>query len=125
MPQLNERIAGEEADLSWRKERLILEIDGGPFHVDVSARNARKQRVCGNGRGGLCGVWTPTTSTNGRTPLIALGTQVNVSRRPSHMTVSATFGGRRLAVFVGVLHTWLVLKVEPEEQAWRSQSGYG
>src|SRR3712207_569977 len=30
MPQLNVRIAGEEADLSWRRERLIIEIDGGP-----------------------------------------------------------------------------------------------
>ena len=44
MPQLNERIAGEEADLSWRKERLILEIDGGPFHLDVG-EDARKQAV--------------------------------------------------------------------------------
>lgn len=42
LPRLNERIAGEEADLSWRRERLILEIDGGPFHLDAG-EDARKQ----------------------------------------------------------------------------------
>jgi hypothetical protein len=35
LPDLNFRIAGEEADLSWPAERLIVEIDGGPFHLDV------------------------------------------------------------------------------------------
>jgi hypothetical protein len=35
LPQLNVRIAGEEADLSWPGRRLIIEIDGGPFHLDV------------------------------------------------------------------------------------------
>lgn len=44
MPELNRRIAGEEADLSWRRERLILEIDGGPFHLDVG-EDARKQAI--------------------------------------------------------------------------------
>jgi hypothetical protein len=34
LPRLNVRIAGEEADLSWRSERLIIEIDGAPFHLD-------------------------------------------------------------------------------------------
>jgi very-short-patch-repair endonuclease len=43
MPELNVRIAGEEADLSWRFARLIVEIDGGPFHLDVG-EDARKQR---------------------------------------------------------------------------------
>ena len=42
MPELNRRIAGEEADLSWRSERLIIEIDGGPFHLD-RGEDARKQ----------------------------------------------------------------------------------
>ena len=42
MPKLNSRIAGEEADLSWSHERLIIEIDGGPFHLDVG-EDARKQ----------------------------------------------------------------------------------
>jgi hypothetical protein len=35
LPKLNVRIAGEEADLSWSVPRLIVEIDGGPFHLDV------------------------------------------------------------------------------------------
>lgn len=34
LPDLNFDIAGEEADLIWRSERLIIEIDGGPFHQD-------------------------------------------------------------------------------------------
>ena len=36
------RIAGEEADLSWPAQRLVIEIDGGPFHLDVG-EDARKQ----------------------------------------------------------------------------------
>ena len=42
LPLLNERIAGEEADLSWRSERLIIEIDGAPFHLDAG-EDGRKQ----------------------------------------------------------------------------------
>lgn len=42
LPSLNIRIAGEEADLSWPDRRLIVEIDGGPFHLDVG-EDARKQ----------------------------------------------------------------------------------
>jgi hypothetical protein len=44
LPRLNARIAGEEADLSWPTEKLIIEIDGGPFHLDVG-EDARKQRT--------------------------------------------------------------------------------
>lgn len=44
MPVLNRRIAGEEADLSWVRHRLIIEIDGGPFHLDAG-EDARKQAV--------------------------------------------------------------------------------
>jgi hypothetical protein len=44
MPRLNHEIAGEEADLSWAGERLIIEIDGGPFHQDVG-EDARKEAV--------------------------------------------------------------------------------
>jgi hypothetical protein len=43
LPQLNVRIAGEEADLSWPGLRVIVEIDGGPFHLD-RGEDARKQR---------------------------------------------------------------------------------
>ena len=42
LPELNRRVAGEEADLSWRSARLIVEIDGGPFHLDVG-EDFRKQ----------------------------------------------------------------------------------
>jgi len=42
LPRLNVAIAGEEADLSWARRRLIIEIDGGPFHLDVG-EDARKE----------------------------------------------------------------------------------
>ena len=35
MPRLNVHVAGEEADLSWPRERLVIEIDGGPYHLDI------------------------------------------------------------------------------------------
>ena len=44
LPRLNVRIAGEEADLSWPRQRRIVEIDGGPFHLD-RGEDARKQGV--------------------------------------------------------------------------------
>jgi predicted transcriptional regulator of viral defense system len=44
LPELNRRRAGEEADLSWPREWLIIEIDGGPFHLDVG-EDARKQAI--------------------------------------------------------------------------------
>jgi hypothetical protein len=44
LPRLNHRVAGEEADLSWPPFRLIVEIDGDPFHLDVG-EDARKQAV--------------------------------------------------------------------------------
>jgi hypothetical protein len=42
LPELNEVIAGAEADLSWPTAHLIVEIDGGPFHLDVG-EDARKE----------------------------------------------------------------------------------
>jgi very-short-patch-repair endonuclease len=41
VPQINVRIAGEEADLSWPDKRLIIEIDGAAFHQD-KLEDARK-----------------------------------------------------------------------------------
>jgi hypothetical protein len=41
-PQVNIRIAGEEADLVWREERLIIEIDGPQYHL-FADEDARKQ----------------------------------------------------------------------------------
>jgi hypothetical protein len=43
LPRLNVRIAGEEADLSWPDARVIVEVDGRPFHLD-RGEEARKQR---------------------------------------------------------------------------------
>ena len=40
-PDINTRIAGEEADLSWPDRRLIIEIDGGIYHQD-KLEDARK-----------------------------------------------------------------------------------
>jgi very-short-patch-repair endonuclease len=42
LPLLNIRIAGEEADLVWRRQRTIIEIDGGPWHLDAG-EDARKE----------------------------------------------------------------------------------
>jgi very-short-patch-repair endonuclease len=44
MARLNVDVAGEEADLSWPRLRLIVEIDGKPFHLDVG-EDARKQAI--------------------------------------------------------------------------------
>jgi Transcriptional regulator, AbiEi antitoxin/Protein of unknown function (DUF559) len=41
-PHLNRHVAGIEADLSWPDQRLIVEIDGGPFHLDAG-EDARKE----------------------------------------------------------------------------------
>ena len=43
-PAVNARIAGEEADLSWRAWQLIIELDGPQFHLDA-AEDLRKQRA--------------------------------------------------------------------------------
>jgi hypothetical protein len=42
LPRLNVRIAGEEADLSWPASRLIVEIDGAPFHLDAGEDTRKK-----------------------------------------------------------------------------------
>jgi hypothetical protein len=42
LPRLNVGIAGEEADLSWPGPRLIIEVDGAPFHLDAG-EDARKE----------------------------------------------------------------------------------
>jgi very-short-patch-repair endonuclease len=43
-PQINVRIAGEEADLSWPARKLIVEIDGRTYHED-KLEDARKTAV--------------------------------------------------------------------------------
>jgi very-short-patch-repair endonuclease len=42
VPRLNALVAGEEADLTWPDARVLIEVDGGPFHLDVGL-DARKQ----------------------------------------------------------------------------------
>jgi hypothetical protein len=44
LPAVNERFAGEEADLTWPTRRLIIEIDGPQFH-QIAAEDARKQAL--------------------------------------------------------------------------------
>jgi hypothetical protein len=44
MPDLNRRIVGEEADLSWPALRLIIEIDGRQYHLDAG-EDARKTEL--------------------------------------------------------------------------------
>jgi hypothetical protein len=63
-PALNVRRAGEEADLSWARRRLIIEIDGGPFTSIV----VRTSASSGSGRApaGACGESMPIGSTHGR-----------------------------------------------------------
>jgi hypothetical protein len=46
-PDVNERVNGEEADLSWPRHRRIVEIDGAQFH-QISAEDARKQAIWEN-----------------------------------------------------------------------------
>jgi len=48
-PEVNLRIAGEEADLSWPDRRLIIEIDGGAYHQDKleDARKTARWRAAG------------------------------------------------------------------------------
>lgn len=43
-PQVNVRIEGEEADLSWPGSRRVIEIDGPQFHQDPD-EDARKDRA--------------------------------------------------------------------------------
>lgn len=44
IPAVNRMVAGEEADLYWHRHRRIIEIDGGPFHLD-RGEDARKEGV--------------------------------------------------------------------------------
>ena len=44
LPAVNERVAGEEADYTYRDRMLIIEIDGPQFH-QISAEDQRKQQV--------------------------------------------------------------------------------
>ena len=43
-PKVNVRIAGEEADLVWPRQRVIIEVDGPQFH-QFADEDARKQAL--------------------------------------------------------------------------------
>jgi very-short-patch-repair endonuclease len=43
-PKVNMRVGGEEADLVWPRQRVIIEIDGPQFH-QFSDEDARKQGI--------------------------------------------------------------------------------
>ena len=34
LPEVNQRVAGHEVDMLWRRERLIVELDGRAYHDD-------------------------------------------------------------------------------------------
>jgi hypothetical protein len=78
LPTLNERIAGEEADLSWRGQKAIVEVDGGPFHLDVG-EDARKEAAW---RAAGWTVWRISSDDVYRRPnlLLALARDANVPR---------------------------------------------
>ena len=44
LPLVNERVAEEEADLTWPGHKRIIEIDGPQFH-QIAAEDARKQAI--------------------------------------------------------------------------------
>ena len=48
-PRLNVRIGGEEADLVWPEQRLVVEIDGPQYHLfpDEDARKEAAWRAAG------------------------------------------------------------------------------
>jgi hypothetical protein len=80
LPGLNERIAGEEADLSWPAHRLIIEIDGGPFHLDVG-EDARKE-ACWGAAGWIVRRLPSDDVDHHPERLLALASSVSVPRTP-------------------------------------------
>jgi hypothetical protein len=81
LPRLNVRIAGEEADLSWPAQKLILEIDGGPFHSTSEKMPARRR--CGARPAGPFVGFPPTTSTSA-------GGACSTWPRPANVRTSAS-----------------------------------
>jgi very-short-patch-repair endonuclease len=44
VPERNVRIAGHEVDLLWRRERLVVEVDGFAHHSDRKAFERDRRR---------------------------------------------------------------------------------
>jgi hypothetical protein len=80
LPRLNVRIAGEEADLSWRANRVLIEVDGGPFHLDVG-EDARK-RACWERAGWAVGRIDADHVYEFPGRLLALAASMNVPQSP-------------------------------------------
>ena len=78
LPRLNVRIAREEADLSWARARVIVEIDGGPFHLDVGA-DARKE-ACWRAAGWAVSRLDANAVYDAPDQLVALVAAANVPR---------------------------------------------
>ena len=80
-PDVNEDVAGEEADLSWPAARLIVELDGPSYHVlrDADIRKMKAWRAAGFDVQRL-----PTTpSTHEPERLLAIVPRPNVGPIPS------------------------------------------
>jgi hypothetical protein len=110
LPKLNQRIAGEEADLSWVASRLIIEIDGQPFHLDAGEDTRKQARweaagwrvaripaeASTSARAG-CSAWLPrrasrSASDSGHSGTFGRPTVRRTSRNAPHGGYSGTFG---------------------------------
>lgn len=79
IPRVNVSIAGIEADLSWASPRLIIEVDGGPFHRDRGADDRRDRTWT---RAGWKVIRVPSqTAYEQPERLVQLADEANVPRR--------------------------------------------
>lgn len=44
-PEVNVKVFGREIDMFWRRERLILELDGDAFHADPIAKKLDREKT--------------------------------------------------------------------------------
>src|SRR3954454_14470799 len=79
LPRLNVVVAGEEADLCWPEHRLLFEIDGGPFHLDLG-EDARKQACWENAGWSVRRIGSDDVYER-PSRLLALAAAMNVPRR--------------------------------------------
>ena len=43
-PLVNHRVLGHERDFVWPHARLVVEVDGGPYHAPLAAREHDHER---------------------------------------------------------------------------------
>jgi hypothetical protein len=90
--RLNARIAGEEADLSWAAARVLIEVDGRPFHLDVGEDARKRTRwVHAAGRPSASAPATSTNAPSGYSP----SQQRRTSRNARPSSQRGTFDGCR------------------------------